>query len=152
MLELETIDQIGELIAGLYDAVHGGDWTPHLEGTQRTLEAIHANYFATQSGPGGQQWPPLAASTVRIKGHPKILIDTGYLRESLSKPDAGVREIVNEPGNAGVSVGTDAPYSVYHDKGSQRLPKRQHVGVTTDFVHWAAEQAADNAIELMKAS
>lgn len=63
-------------------------------------------------------WAPLAASTVRRKGHDKLLYDTGRLRDSITLGMVTDRT---------ATVGTDAPYSIYHQMGTKRMDARPFI-------------------------
>jgi len=98
-----------------------------------------------QSGGGLQTpaWAPLAASTAKQKarlgysGTP--LIRTGHLRQSF-------RSFYD---NDSAGVGSEVPYSQYHETGTQRLPQRAMLpprAVAIDYAkkiyeRWAAQLA-----------
>lgn len=63
-------------------------------------------------------WAPLAASTVRRKGHDKLLYDTGRLRDSITLGTVTDRT---------ATVGTDAPYSIFHQMGTKRMDARPFI-------------------------
>lgn len=118
-----------------------------LEDELTKLEEIHAGYFNSRSGPDGNEWPALAASTVQRKGHDTILVETGRLRRDLTQSGAGLREVVEEPAGAGFVFGTDATYSVFHDTESDTRPARRHVGMTLEHTDAIAGRMLDVALE-----
>ncbi|MFA7097234.1 MAG: phage virion morphogenesis protein [Gammaproteobacteria bacterium] len=67
-----------------------------------------------------EPWAPLAASTVRRKGHDKLLYETGHLGDSITLGDVTSRE---------ATVGTDAPYSIFHQLGTKRMAARPFIPV-----------------------
>ena len=77
--------------------------------------------FATQGGLSGG-WEPLAESTVRRKGHARILHDSGALRSAAT---SGARRSVSSD-SAEYAVGSGAPYWIFHHSkaGRSRLPRR----------------------------
>ena len=68
-------------------------------------------------------WPPLAEKTVRRKGHGKLLYDTGKLRDSIRMDPPTANE---------AKVGTDAPYAIYHQKGTGKMPARPFIPVSPE--------------------
>lgn len=65
-------------------------------------------------------WAPLAASTIKRKGHDKILYDTGRLRDSIT---------LGEVTPASATAGTDATYSIYHQLGTKSMAARPFIPV-----------------------
>ena len=74
---------------------------------------------------GGSRWQALAASTIKRKGHAKILIDKGVLRNS-----PFYKVIRALPDGFVVDVGTNIHYARYHQTGNARLPQRKVIDVT----------------------
>lgn len=68
-------------------------------------------------------WAPLAPSTIRRKGHDKILYDTGRLRDSIS---------IGEVTPSSATVGTDAPYAPYHQFGTKKMVARPFIPAGPD--------------------
>lgn len=92
----------------------------------RDLEKAHGEFFQRAVTPMGEPWKPLSPRRIREKGHASILVDTTKLRESLIAGGPGaIRHVEDKRARFGTSV----PYSVFHQKGVGRLPKRQHVGL-----------------------
>lgn len=74
-----------------------------------------------QNSGGGGDWVALAPSTVKAKGHSKILIETRKLRKSLDKGGAGQ---VMRPTETGIESGTADPKAKFHQEGGVNLPRR----------------------------
>lgn len=142
-------DQAGldALFQGVVDDFQKIDWRPWLTKTMRAVEQEHAQMWGEQRDPAGDPWKPLARSTVRRKGHSTILVETGRLRASMTQPNAGVREMFQEGGNIGLIVGTDVPYSIYHLRGTSRMPKRDHVGIPLKTFEGFVGDACDFALK-----
>lgn len=66
-------------------------------------------------------WAPLAAATVKRKGHGTILVDTGHLKDSITLGEVTERQ---------ATVGTDAPYALYLQMGTKSMAARPFVPVT----------------------
>lgn len=109
--------------------------------------------FERSRSPGGGGWHPNKPSTIKKKGHDKILRDTGRLGVSLTQeghPDAVV-EIVAEPSGCGFSRGTAVEYSGFNQNGTKHIPARPHVGLTMDAIDEMHILGAAKAIEHLKA-
>ena len=123
-----------------------------MEGEVAEVDEETRERFANQVASNGEAWAPLAPSTVKRKGHARILMETGRLGVSLSEathPDAVV-EIVDEPGQGGFSRGTAVEYAGFHQTGTARMPARPPVGVSEEYCDGFAERAADHLVEHLK--
>jgi phage gpG-like protein len=142
-------DQAGldALFQGVVNDFESINWRPWLTKTMRAVETEHAQMWGQQRDPAGEPWKKLAPSTVRRKGHSTILVETGRLRRSLTTPNDGVREMFQEGGNIGLIFGTDVPYSIYHLRGGERLPKRDHVGLPLPMFEGFVGDACDFALK-----
>lgn len=147
MQTIESIDDLLDEIAGEFADM---DWRPWLANSMRGIEAEHEVMFAEQRDPAFDDWVPLAPSTVRRKGNSTILVETGALKASLTKPGAGIREMFQEGENIGLVFGTDVPYSIYHIRGGPRLPIRDHVGLPLTRFEQFVGDACDHALAELK--
>ncbi len=68
---------------------------------------------------GGTRWAALAPSTVKRKGHPTILVDTGNLAASMFHDVSGMA----------VVYGAQSKIAVYHQY-AVRIPRREPVALT----------------------
>jgi hypothetical protein len=93
-------------------------------GFDRALDLVEDRISAQFRSQGAQSggWEPLAESTVRQKGHARILEDTGAL-ERAATSGATRRVSADE---ASFSVGPGADYWIYHHSKGPRshLPRR----------------------------
>ncbi len=135
-----------ELFAGVLHDFEQLDWGPWLTGSMRSIEQEHQLMWGEQRDPAGDPWAALAPSTVRAKGHSTILVETGRLRASLTNPNEGIREMFQENGNIGLVFGTDVPHSLYHIRGTSRMPKRDHVGIGLGTFERMVDTACDHAL------
>jgi|APHM01.1.fsa_nt_gi Phage virion morphogenesis family. len=75
----------------------------------------------------GNPWAPLAASTINRGGNPSILIQDGTLRDSFNyhvdKKDLKV------------TVGSSDPKVLYHEYGTDTIPKRPIMGPAATWAH-----------------
>lgn len=83
---------------------------------------------------GGQRWKSLAPSTIRRKGHAKILIEKGVLRASFF-----FKVISAVPGRSIIDLGTNVKYAKFHQIGAKHLPIRKVVDVTKQDAKILAE-------------
>lgn len=77
--------------------------------------------FDTSGGYGAGGWRSLSPATVAKKGHARILVDTGTLRDSLTGETPYSIEIVRP---LELTVGTKVDYARYHQTGTNRMPAR----------------------------
>lgn len=92
--------------------------------------------------------PPLSASTVRRKGHTRILRDTDGLYGSFEK-DADRNVFRIKPLEA--EFGTSDEKAVYHQTGTSRMPKRTIIEVTGEQEAKYARIAGDKLRERIRA-
>lgn len=88
---------------------------PILESIAGQLRRAELEHFETR---GHGTWPPLAASTIRAKGHSTILVDSGDLKADLTE-EGGVEEIIGDE----LVYGTTIFYARLHREG-RGVPKR----------------------------
>lgn len=85
------------------------DLTPFYEDVGAYMERVTENRFRTETGPDGQPWKELAASTRAAKANDKILTERGKMRESLS----------SEADPDGVTVGFSDRKARWHQFGTK---------------------------------
>lgn len=95
--------------------------------------------FKLGKDPFGAPWAPNAPSTLKRKlskgstgaGKPKVLIDTGNLRNSWT-----TRTTKNM-----VEIGTPVPYAKYHQSGTRKIPQRMLLPQNDKQIpaHWNAQ-------------
>lgn len=136
---LSGLDQIQPYVDRLAKDFQAIDFQPFGRLEQFELAYTHAQYFATNTGPDGNAWPPLAPSTIKRKGHNKILIETGRLIQSLTEQISGgageaIRDVVVMHDETDIIFGTMVEYSGLHDQAVGSRPARRHVGVNDQFL------------------
>ena len=157
-------DQAG--LKALFDSivadVRAAKWEGWLQGELRLIEKLHDDYFQTRgrtfyTAAGG--WAPNKQSTVKAKGHARVLFgkpkDGFRLHKSLSQPQSefGIRITVdNWPDRATLVFGTDAPYHKYNQYGTRRIPARPHLGLTPQFFDKTVERAVDHVFRAIQES
>jgi phage gpG-like protein len=83
--------------------------------------------WATNGARWGKPWEPLAPRTLANKrryGYPRdILVRTHDLRDEMTKRPFGVESFDHH----GAVAGTNLPYARYHQRGTDRMPRRRIV-------------------------
>lgn len=98
-------------IIGQFDraALSLQDMRAALDAAADTFYELTAEVFASQ-GPG---WEPLARSTVKKKGHGRILYESGDLQDSWT---GGAGRHLARGGNW-IQLGSGNPYALFHEEG-----------------------------------
>lgn len=147
-ITVEGFDALRDLVHGMCEQL--AEPTFERERWQETvevLERMHESYFASSSGPDGQPWAPLAASTVAKKGHAKILIETRRLQESLAS--SGHVDAVREASEDFMLFGTRREWAWIHQRGSRRIPQRMHTGILAGGIDGVVDTMADACVTIM---
>ncbi|WP_169314853.1 phage virion morphogenesis protein [Rubinisphaera brasiliensis] len=148
--QIDDIRYLGGIFVDIEEGFKNADFTKTVEAFFPVLEQSHAKGFQEARSSAGDNWPALAPSTVKRKGHDTILVDTGRLKQSLaSQTQHSVREVSDR--GRGALFGTQVPYSIFHQQGGGRLPQRQHVGITNADEEILSDRVADFAVESLKA-
>lgn len=97
------------------------DFGPLWDKLSDVMEKVEQDQFDSE---GHGQWATLADSTLAEKqrlGFPEqILVRTGDLKDSLTDPG---RAASKQPFS--MTWGTDVPYAIYHQLGTEKMPERQ---------------------------
>jgi phage gpG-like protein len=146
--ELSEARELGGIMVLIEQDFKKADYQKTMESFLPVLTDSHKSRFEQQVNPAGTPWKPLAQSTVRRKGHDKILFETGRLKASLSRRTSdSVREV--SPRGQGLLFGTTVPYSSFHDDG-RGVPRRQHVGMNEQQLQEFVDAIADHAVQEIK--
>lgn len=100
--------------------------SPALDRFAQWFRGRMVKQFASEGGAGNRRpWKPLSPpyAAWKSKHYPgrKILARSGRLRESLTRPGAGLLAASRNE----IVIKTDVPYASFHQKGTRTLPKRQ---------------------------
>lgn len=148
--ELDEIPSIVQRVVGeVRERVDGGEWVGQWQRSEIIAQQNRANdRFAARQAPDGQAWPQNAASTIKRKGHTRILEGlTMRLRNSIrSQTGDSVREISDTGSTATLSFGTSRPYAYVHQVGSDRIPQRRFLGFIERDADQIANRVADEII------
>ena len=146
-IEVDNASQIDAaiqtVVQSVCDSISTADYSPAFERIATEYEKFHQKLFENETAPDGTGWAPLAASTIKAKGHDVILHETGRLGTSLfSRTADSIRDI--DP--TFLTFGEDVPYSAFLDVGTRRMPARPHVGLNEDMVDKTAEIIAESTV------
>lgn len=61
-----------------------------------------------------------------------------------------IREAVSEQAGGALTFGTDVPYAVYNDQGTNRIPARPHIGMPDKHLDAMVERVLDFTIKQLK--
>ncbi len=100
--------------------------------------------FAVEGRPA---WPPLAASTVRKKGHDRVLHESGALRSRATS--FGAWEFSDREGDAWVST-LGLPYEWVHQAGYRFIPKREYMMIQAEDVDQIAEKFEEHVDDALR--
>lgn len=139
---VETQDALAEVFQQMTDEFNELSYAGPLTAFQEILAEGERLAFASGRGPGGEEWPLLAPSTVKHKGHSQILVETGRL--GLSLTSVGGPGNINTVAERGSIFGTDVEYSIFN------MSRRPHVGTNEAAVDKLADMIAEHAIESLK--
>ena len=129
--------------------IEDGSYESRMDELVPIIQACEAQAFHGQHTPGGEEWAPLAESTIARKGarsgiigpHSTILVDTGRLFESLTLED-GTSDTIWITGDRFLTFGTSVPYAIFHETGTSRMPARPAVGVNAETVDQIGDMVA----------
>lgn len=151
MIEQEGYGDLQAVYDGVAEQIGGDlDYLPWADEITQQIEATNRANFAAGEGPAGP-WPDLSPVTIARKGHNTKLVDSHDLMRSLTEAGQGVSEAFSEPGQGGVSRGTDVDYARFHQEGTRRMPARPPVGMRASEVDTAGESLADEVVRQLKA-
>lgn len=164
---IDDISELPEVYASIEEDFNAIDFEPFMAKELDPLADWHRGLFDNQRSPDGSSWAANKQSTIKQKGHNKVLRG---LRQSPDRSRKGVkraqrfarfrlsnsltlkahqsvgdaiREAVGDHKGAGLTFGTTVPYSVFHDKGGDHFPARQHVGINSEYLDEMTERALD---------
>lgn len=113
-----TLDRIAEDV---------GDVSPAWEVIADRFAAAERKQFDSEGAYGSGGWAPLSedygAWKANVRPGAPILVFDGELRKSLTERPFGVEVI----GPDSMVIGSDVEYGLYHQQGTDRMPRRRPV-------------------------
>lgn len=144
---LDGFGSIESLFHDMAERVENADYTEVLEPFQQTLAEQHAGMFAGEFDSNLIDWEPLKPSTIKRKGHDRILVEHGDLMRSLVT--VGGSDNVHDVQPRGLIYGTSDPKALFHQFGTVKMPARPPVGVSEENLDKLVDQVADSTVEIM---
>ena len=145
---IDSIDALGGILLDIETRVVNADYVSVLAPFQQDLAEQHAEMFTGQHDANGNAWAPLAESTIKRKGHSRILYESGDLAASLVT--VGAAHNISAVAERGSLFGTDVEYAGFLQTGTSRMPARPPVGVSEENITKLTNQIADATVEKMK--
>lgn len=119
-----------------------------IDDLNKRLERQHVAMYKAGHEADGTPWEPLAAATVRKKGHATILIEEGRLARSLAYRTTGSIRDINVKGNSiTLEFGTRDENAIKHHEGSRVMPIREPVGLGDPLLNQFVEDVANNIVK-----
>nr|DAK32260.1 MAG TPA: virion morphogenesis protein [Caudoviricetes sp.] len=131
-MQLVVSDQLPQLSANLHalQTRLGGDLTPLMDAIGLLLENSTRERFETKRDPEGISWAQLKPKTIERKRN-----QNGSIRGGILVDRADLRKSITYFANTqSVTVGSDRQYSQYHQTGTEHMPARRFLGLTTEDV------------------
>lgn len=147
---LKSYDQLQDVYDSVTEDFNSVDYAGWLNDELNRMADLHQKFFQSQTGPNGAPWKPNAASTIKRKGHRRILrghpknnyrLSRSLTQRSHSSTGDAIREGINErDGVAHLKFGTDVYYSIYNQN-------RPHVGINEQHLTGMVERVADHVVK-----
>lgn len=141
------IEDLDALFAEMQDHVENADYTETLEGFQQTIAEQEAGMFAGEYDSNLVSWSELKPSTIKRKGHDRILVETGALRESLVH--VGGTGNIHSATSRQLVYGTSDEHAIFHQFGTRKMAARPPVGLTEDSLRKLTDNVADATVEIL---
>ena len=144
-------DQLGVVFEDVIFSWEHIDYDPVLDTITDELEIHHAEHFGLERAPSGDIWPDLAASTIAKKGHDRKLWEFGDLFGSLfSETDESIRIRASDGAGAELIYGTSDEKSLYHQRGTDKIPQREHVGMSELFTELVEATTTEFVLDALR--
>jgi phage gpG-like protein len=144
----DDVRYLGGTFQDMENGYNAADYSTPLESALPEIIDDHATGFALRQDPNGSTWPPLAAYTIKKKGHDIPLVETGRLKASvldLNHPDH-----IGGVSHRGLLFGTDVEYGLIHQEGGGRIPQRAFIGLKEKTLDKITDAVADAAVDSLK--
>ena len=154
--QLTSHDELQDVYDALAEDIDGLDYQDFMADELVRIADLHRTFFQRETGPDGVAWPKNAPSTIKAKGHSRILrghpsnhyrLSRSLTERSTRTTGDAIREMAQTDTAAYMSFGTSVEYSHLHDETRGRIPARRHVGLTDAHVSGMVERVADHIIK-----
>jgi len=146
------LDRIADLEKSYFDSSTGPDgqpWAPNAPSTIR-----QKGHSVILRGKRGQRPNNIkatkrrpAVSFARGQNLSQFRLARSLTLQSHQSFDESIREAVANAGGGVLRFGTEVPYSVYNQNGTERIPARPHVGLTDKYLDQACNRVLDFTIQ-----
>lgn len=146
--QIDDLRYFGGILQEVENAFSTLDYRETLKGFEESLIEEHAGHFSGRVDSSGSIWPPLAASTIKKKGHDVPLVETGEMKKSVlnsSHPDH-----VGATSHRGLIFGTEDRKAIFHQFGTAKIPQRAFIGMNEGLVDEVTDGVANHAVEGLK--
>lgn len=144
---LNGLSAIDSMFADMEARVHDADYTSVLEPYQQILAEQHAGMFAGEFDSNLVDWSILKPSTIKRKGHDRILVEKGDLMRSLTS--VGGPGNIHEVTPSSLVFGTSDPKALFHQEGTSKMVARPPVGMSQDTEDKLVDSVADGTVEIV---
>ena len=148
--QIDDPAELGPMFTGIQSQIAEMSYEPILRETLQEIAEYEAGMFAGEFGSNLSAWAPLAESTIRRKGHDRILFETGALRESLV--NVGGEGNIADANERGLVFGTEVPYAGFLQEGTRRMPARPPVGMSEETLNRLCDRIAEETIRQLSAN
>lgn len=157
VIHLNDVADLDALFVSMANEVEDGSYESRMDELVPLIQACEAQAFHGGHTPGGEDWAPLAESTIASKGarsgivgpHSTILVDTGRLFESLTLED-GTSDTIWITGDKFITFGTSVPYAIFHETGTSRMPARPAVGINDNTADQIADAVGEFVVDKLR--
>lgn len=154
--QLDSYAELQEVYDDLTEDIAQLDYQEWMGRELVRMADLHRKYFQHQTGPDGAAWPKNAPSTIRYKGHGRILrghpsnnfrLSRSLTERSTRTTGDAIREAIQTDTAAYMTFGTSVEYSAAHDRPRGNIPARRHVGLNEEHVNGMVERLADEIVK-----
>jgi hypothetical protein len=145
---------LAELHKSFFDASTGPDGQPWAVNAPSTIRAKgHAVVLRGKKGTkpasvkATKRRPSVKFS--RAKGIAGFRLATSLTAKTTQSFGDAVREAASTDGGAMLKFGTTVEYSLYNDQGTDRIPARPHIGMTSKYLDEATNRVADYTLKAL---
>jgi hypothetical protein len=157
-LTLTGFDELQDLYDGVAEDFADIDFTPWMEGELHDLSTYMEGLFANQASPDQAAWKPNAESTIKAKGHARVLrgkprfgfrLSKSLTTKATSSSSDMVREAIQTDTAAYMGFGTNVEYALFNDQGTRQSPARPFIGIDERYLDSLESSALDHALTEM---
>lgn len=153
---LDSVSDLQDVYDSVAEDLNETDYASWMADELVRMSDLHKGYFQKQTGPDGAAWPRNAPSTIRRKGHSRIMrghpknnyrLSRSLTERATSTTGDAVREMIQTDSAAHIAFGTTVEYSMHHDQARGNIPARRHVGINDRHLDGMVNRVADHIIK-----